>query len=90
MKRIGSCAIQLLGNKPEILGATGFEHAHHHAVFLAHAPHDLPDRVELTQLAGDIPLDVLELGLHRRRIKSQWPAQVIVAINCRHGLAFGL
>ncbi len=66
MERIGSGAVQLLGDQPEIFGAAGFEHAHDHAVLLAHAPHDLPDRVELPQLAGDIPLDTLEFGLHRR------------------------
>ena len=66
MERIGSGAVQLLGDQPEIFGATGFEHAHDHTVFLAHAPHDLPDRVELPQLAGDIALDALEFGLNRR------------------------
>ena len=71
MEGVGGRAIQLLGNQAEILGATGFEHAHHHAVLLAHAPHDLPDRVELTELASDVALDALELGLHRVGIERQ-------------------
>ena len=42
-------------------GAACFEHADHHPVFLAHATHDLPDRVEPAQLTGDVAFDVLEL-----------------------------
>ncbi|MNZ74885.1 hypothetical protein D3C78_933470 [compost metagenome] len=61
MERIGCRAVQLLGDQAKVFSAARFKHAHHHAVFLAHAPHDLPDRVELPQLAGDVTLDVLEL-----------------------------
>jgi hypothetical protein len=62
MEGVGGGAVQLLGDQAEVLGAARFEHAHHHAVLAAHAPHDLPDRVELAELAGDVALDVLELG----------------------------
>ena len=63
MERIRGGSVKLLRDQSEIGGAACLKHADNHAVFLAHAPHDLPDRVELTQLAGDIALDVLELEL---------------------------
>jgi hypothetical protein len=90
MKRIGRGAIQLLRDQPEVFGAARFEHAHHHAVFLAHAAHDLPDRVELAQLAGDVALDVLEFELHGARIEGQRPPQVIIPIHRRHLFTLGL
>ncbi|MCY1358650.1 hypothetical protein D9M69_451920 [compost metagenome] len=60
---IGGGAVELLGNQAEVRGAARLEHADHHAVFLAHAPHDLAHRVELAQVAGDVALDVLEFQL---------------------------
>ena len=72
MKSIGCGAVELLGDQPEILGAARFKHAHHHAVLLAHASHDLPDRVELAKLARNVTLDVLKLKLHRTGVKGQW------------------
>src|SRR5690606_40480584 len=74
----------------EILGAARFEHADDHAVFLAHAPHNLPDRVELAELAGDVTLDVLKFQPFGSRIEGQRPAQVIVAVHRRGLLALGL
>ncbi len=90
MERIGGSAVQLLGNQAEILGAARFEHAHHHPVFLAHAPHDLPDRVELAELAGDVALDVLEFQFHLAGVEGQRPVEVVVAVHRRHFLALGL
>src|SRR5690606_39408728 len=57
MEGIGGGAVKLLGDQAEVGGAAGLEHADHHAVLLAHAPHDLPDRVELAELAGDVALE---------------------------------
>ncbi len=62
-------AVQFLGDQAEVLGTARFKHAHHHAVFAAHALHDLPDRVELAQLANDVALDALELGLDRAGVE---------------------
>ena len=90
VERVGRGAVQLLGDQAEILGAARFEHAHHHAVFLAHAAHDLADRVELAELAGDVALDVLELQLHFAGIERQRPVEVVVAVHRRHFLALGL
>ncbi|MNE37517.1 hypothetical protein D3C80_1313720 [compost metagenome] len=90
MERVGRGAVQLLGDQAEVLGAARFEHADHHAVFLAHAPHDLADRVELAELAGDVALDVLEFQLHFAGVERQRPVEVIVAIDRRHFLALGL
>ena len=90
MEGIGCGAVQLLRDQAEVAGTSCFEHAHHHAVFLAHAAHDLPHRVELAQLAGDVALDVLEFQLHRARIERQWPPLVIGAVHRRHFLALGL
>ncbi|MNY06848.1 hypothetical protein D3C86_1396230 [compost metagenome] len=90
MEGIGSGAVEFLGDQAEILGTARFEHADDHAVFAAHAPHDLPDRVELTKLAGDIALDVLELELFRAGVEAQRPAQVVSQIDRRQRLALGL
>ncbi|VVM60097.1 hypothetical protein PS681_01223 [Pseudomonas fluorescens] len=90
VKGIGRSPVQLLRDQAEILGAARFEHAHHHAVFLAHAPHDLPDRVELAELAGDVALDVLEFQFDLARVETQRSIEVVVAIHRRHFLAFGL
>ncbi|MNQ59682.1 hypothetical protein D3C85_739410 [compost metagenome] len=83
MEGIGRRAIQLLGDQPEIGGAARLEHADHHAVFLAHAPHDLPDRAELAELAGDVALDLLELLLLVVGIEGQRAALVVGPIHCR-------
>ena len=90
MKGVGGSAIQLLADQTEVLGATRLEHADDHAVFLAHAPHDLPDRVELAELTGDVALDVLEFQFLRGGIEGQRPTQVVVAIDGRRLLALGL
>jgi len=90
VERIGRSAVQLLRDQAKIFGAARFEHAHHHPVFLAHAPHDLPDRVELAKLAGDVAFDVLELEFDLARIETQRPIEVVVAIHRRHFLALGL
>jgi hypothetical protein len=90
MEGVGGGAVQFLGDQAEVLGAAGFEHAHHHAVLAAHAAHDLPDRVELAELAGDVALDVLELRLHRAGVERQRAIQVVVAVHGGHGLALGL
>jgi len=83
MEGIRSGAVELLGDQPEIGGTTRFEHADHHPVFLAHAPHDLPDRVELAQLTGDVTLDVLEFFLLGAGVEGQWATFVISAIHLR-------
>src|SRR5690606_23298765 len=68
---------------PELGGAPPFDHAQHHAVFPAHATHDLADRVEGAELAGDIPLDVLE-GLQAfGRVEVQRAALVVVRTDIR-------
>ena len=83
MKGVRSSAVKLLGNQAEIGGAACFEHADHHPVFLAHAPHDLPDRVELAQLTGDVAFDVLELFLLGAGIKAKRTAFVVSAVDLR-------
>ncbi len=83
-------AVQLLGDQAEVLGTARFKHAHHHAVFAAHALHDLPDRVELAQLANDVALDALELGLDRAGVERQRTRLVVGTINRRRLLALGL
>ncbi|MCY1293487.1 hypothetical protein D9M70_427480 [compost metagenome] len=87
---VGGGAVELLGDQPEVRGAARFQHAYHHAVFLAHAPHDLPHRVELAQVAGDVALDVLEFQLLLRGVEGQRPALVIRAVHLGHGLALVL
>ena len=54
MEGVGGGAVELLRNQAEIGGTARFEHADHHAVFATHAPHDLPHRAELAELAGDV------------------------------------
>ena len=90
MEGIRCSAIKLLRNQTEIRRATRFKHADDHPVLLAHAPHDLPDRVELTQLPGDVTLNVLEFQLHRVGVERQRPVVVVSAIHGRHLLALGL
>lgn len=86
---IRSGAVELLGNQPEIRGTARLEHADDHAVFLAHAPHDLPDRAELAELAGDIPLDALKLLLFRHRIEGQGATLVIAPVHRRQLATIG-
>ena len=83
MEGVRGRAVQLLRDQAEIGGAARLEHADHHAVFLAHAPHDLPDRIELAQLAGDVTLDVLEFFLLGAGIEGQRAAFVIAAVDLR-------
>ncbi|MCY1426017.1 hypothetical protein D9M71_418250 [compost metagenome] len=87
---VGGRAVEFLGDQPEVLGAARFEHADDHAVFLAHAPHDLPDRVELAELAGDVALDVLEFLLLGGAVEGQRAAVVIGAVDLRRVLAAAL
>src|SRR5690606_27923084 len=64
-------------------GAPPFDHAQHHAVFTAHAPHDLPDRIEGAELACDIPLDILEYLQALGRVKTQRATLVVIRTDIR-------
>ena len=67
VEAVGGAAVQPLGNLAEGARAAVAEHAHHLAVLLAHAGHDLAGAVVLAQLAAQVALDGVELvllGLH--------------------------
>ncbi|MNJ60885.1 hypothetical protein D3C77_566480 [compost metagenome] len=81
MEGVRGRAVQLLGDQPEIAGAARLQHANDHAVLAAHAPHDLPDRAELAELTGDVPLDFLELALLGLGIEGQRPGVVVAAVH---------
>ena len=90
MEGVRGRAVEFLGDQPEVRGAARLEHADDHPVFLAHPPHDLPDRVELAQLAGDVALDVLEFLLLGAGVEGQRAAVVVAAVDLRRMLAAAL
>ncbi len=89
MESVGRRAVELLGDHSEVRRTTRLEHADDHAVFLAHAPHDLPDRVELAELTGDVALDVLEFLLLRTGVEGQRTAFVVGAVDLGQLAALG-
>src|SRR5690606_8952087 len=54
-----------------------------------HAAHDLPHRAELAQLAGDVPLDLLELALLGLGVEGQRAGVVVAAVHLRQLPATG-
>ena len=76
--------VQLLGVEPEICRAAGLQHAHHRLVLAAHAPHDGRQRVQLSQFADDIPLNLVQLGAQRPGIIIQQVlAPVVIGVDDR-------
>jgi len=80
---IGCGAVEFLRDHAEVRRATRLEHADDHAVFATHAPHDLPDRIELAKLARDVALDILEFLLLRTGVVGQRSRLVISAVHRR-------
>ena len=87
VKSVRCRAIELLRDQSKILGTACLQHADDHAVFPAHTPHDLANRVEAAQLASDITLDILKNLPPFSRIKAQRTLGVIVRIDIRQRLA---
>ena len=81
MKGVRGGAVELLADQAKIFGTARFQHADNHAVLAAHAPHDLAHRIELTELASYVALDILKLQLLRRSIKGQRPTRVISTVD---------
>ena len=79
VEAVGRAAVETFGNFGESARAARRQHAHHFTIFVAHARHDLPRRVELAELPAHVALDGVELVTFLLGVEGERSIQVVIA-----------